>query len=78
MICEMRDVRCGVCGPLPVDNGFLTMSRVTSACNERTDKVSTHGSLIFVLLGEAQKRLLVIARRHPASFVITITVQWRM
>ena len=76
MRCELCVVRC--VAPYPLDNCFLTISSVTSACNERTDKVSTHSSLIFVLLGEAQKRLLVIARGHPASFVITITVQWIM
>ena len=53
MRCELCVVRC--VAPYPLDNCFLTISSVASACNEHTHKVSTHRSLIFVLLGEAQK-----------------------
>ena len=55
MKCEMRVVRCGCVAPYPLDNCFWTMSSVASACNENTHKVSTLGSLIFVLLGDHSK-----------------------
>ena len=53
MKCELCVVRC--VANYPLDNCFLTISSVESACNEHTHGVSTHGSLIVVLLGEAQK-----------------------
>ena len=53
MRCELCVVRC--VAPYPLDNCFLTISSVASACNEHTHKVSTNRSLICVLIGEAQK-----------------------
>ena len=41
--------------PYPLDHCFLSISSVAAACDERTHKVSTHTSLIFVLLCKAQK-----------------------
>ena len=56
MRCELCVVRC--VAPYPLDNCFLTISSVASACNERTHEVSTHRSLILFLLGEAQSDCL--------------------